>query len=317
MIVVDDASLLPADLGPTAVTIGKFDGVHLGHAALLELLRDEAERRSLAPVVLTFDRNPLEVFAPERAPEPVVSTPQKLTQLAAHGVVATVVHPFTREFAQMSPQAFIDELLVDVIRARLLIVGADFTFGARGAGDVELLRAASREGKFELLVPEDEPGPDGRRVSSTQVRCLLEAGDVRGAAELLGRDHIVSGVVVHGAKRGRAIGFPTANLGPSSIEGMIPADGVYACWLHDGDEIYPAAVSIGNNPTFDGVPQRQVEAYVLDRTLDLYGRRIAVEFVDRIRGMVAFEGIDSLIEGISADVDETRRILRLTGSSAQ
>lgn len=317
MITIYQPDEFPAALRPAAVTIGKFDGVHCGHQTLLELVRAESDRRGLHAVVVTFDRHPLALFAPDRCPVPILSPRQQLEQIATFGVDATVVLPFTRELANLSPEDFIERVLVEQLGTELLIVGSDFRFGRGGAGDVELLRRVGRERGFEVIVPEDIPGPTGRRASSTWLREALSAGDVELATQMLGRYHVVSGTVVHGAKRGRELGFPTANLDPATVEGLIPADGVYAGWFRSGGRVYPTAVSVGNNPTFEGVPQRQVEAHLLDANLDLYGESVDIAFVQRIRGMEKFASLEALIERMGHDVDETRTRLRMRAETLE
>lgn len=309
MRVFDDLAGVPAGFGPSAVTIGKFDGVHVGHRAVIARLREIAGERSLASVAVTFDRNPLALLAPDRCPEQLVSTRQKLELLATTGLDATLLLHFDRALASLPPEEFVERILVDALGARALLVGADFRFGAKGAGEVTLLERLGLEYGFTVEVVGDVR-PDGeRRVSSTWVRELLDAGEVGRAAALLGgHNPTVTGVVVHGAARGRELGFPTANLSPES-EGLIPGDGVYAGWLTDAGVRYPAAISVGDNPTFEGVPKKQVEAYVLDRELDLYDHLVDVEFVQRIRGMVAFTSIPALIETIRDDVERSRAIL--------
>ncbi|WP_350347083.1 bifunctional riboflavin kinase/FAD synthetase [Agromyces sp. G08B096] len=299
---------VPAGFGPSAVTIGKFDGVHQGHRAVIARLRDIAAADGLQAAVVTFDRNPLALLAPDRCPDSLMSVRQKLGLLAATGIDATVLLPFDRALASLPAEEFVERVLVEALHARAVLVGADFRYGARGAGDVALLRELGARFGFSVEVVDDvAPGGD-RRVSSTWVRELLAEGDVRRAGELLGHTPTVSGIVVHGAARGRELGFPTANLSPES-EGLIPADGVYAGWLTDSGVRYPAAISVGNNPTFEGVPRKQVEAYVLDRDLDLYDHLVDVEFVDRIRGMVAFESVEALIERMHHDVEVARELL--------
>lgn len=299
---------VPAGFGPSAVTIGKFDGVHQGHRAVIAKLREVAEADGLRSVVVTFDRNPLALLAPDRCPEALMSVRQKLGLLATTGLDAALVLPFDRALASQPPEEFVRRVLVDALGARSVLVGSDFRFGARGAGDVALLEQLGRELGFSVVIIDDVRPEGERRVSSTWVRELLAEGDVRHAAALLGHAPTVSGIVVHGAARGRELGYPTANLSPDS-EGLIPADGVYAGWLTDAGTRYPAAISVGNNPTFEGVPRKQVEAYVLDRELDLYDRMVEVEFVDRIRGMVAFDSIDDLIVRMGEDVEVARGIL--------
>jgi riboflavin kinase/FMN adenylyltransferase len=302
---IDD---IPEDFGPSAVTVGKFDGVHIGHRAVIGRLLAVAHRERLSSVVVTFDRNPLSVVAPERCPEDLVSVEQKLELLEETGIDAVLMLTFDRELSRVPAEEFVERYLVSKLHAKTLLVGSDFRYGARGAGDVALLRELGARDGFQVQLI-DDVRPDGHdRVSSTWIRSLLAEGDVAYAGVLLGHPPTVRGVVVHGAQRGRQLGFPTANLSPQR-EGLIPADGVYAGWLIDGGVRHPAAISVGNNPTFEGVPQRQVEAYVIGEDLDLYDHVVDVEFAERIRGMVAFGGIDALIEQMTSDVDTASRML--------
>lgn len=302
---IDD---IPADFGPSAVTVGKFDGVHLGHRAVIGRLLSVAGREGLSSVVVTFDRNPMSVVAPERCPDDLVSLEQKLELLEQTGIDAVLVLTFDLALSRVPAEEFVERYLVSKLHAKTLLVGSDFRYGAKGAGDVALLRElGARDGFGVQLI--DDVRPDGHdRVSSTWVRSLLAEGDVAYAGVLLGHPPTVRGVVVHGAQRGRQLGFPTANLSPQ-CEGLIPADGVYAGWLIDGGVRHPAAISVGNNPTFEGVPQRQVEAYVIGEDIDLYDHVVDVEFAQRIRGMVAFDGIDPLIAQMTADVEQASEIL--------
>ncbi|MFT4052472.1 MAG: bifunctional riboflavin kinase/FAD synthetase [Microbacterium sp.] len=322
MIVFHAPSEVPAGFGPAVVAIGKFDGVHSGHRAVIDRARVAAAEAGARLVAVTFDRNPLSLLHPELCPAPLSSLDQKLGLLADAGVDATLVLRFDERLASLSARAFVEHVLVEALGVVTVLVGVDFRFGRGGAGDPALLAELGAEFGFTVAVVGDVQG-GGRRVSSTWVRDLLSAGDVEDAARVLGRPHAVRGEVVHGLKRGRELGFPTANLS-SDAEGFVPADGVYAGWLLDegpmataADEAagrfsrYPAAISVGTNPTFDDVARRQVEAYVLDETgLDLYGHRVQVQFARRIRGMVAFEGIDRLIAQMADDVDEVRAALR-------
>jgi riboflavin kinase/FMN adenylyltransferase len=294
--------------GPSAVTIGKFDGVHRGHRAVIDRIREIAAADDLRAVVVTFDRNPLALLAPEKCPDALVSVRQKLELLGSTGIDATVLLPFDRALASVPATEFVERVLVDTLDAKAVLVGRDFRYGARGAGDVDLLIALGEKFGFTVEVVDDVRPEGERRVSSTWIRDLLADGDVRHATELLGHTPTVSGIVVHGAKRGRELGYPTANLSPES-EGLIPSDGVYAGWLTDAGTRYPAAISVGDNPTFEGVPKKQVEAYVLDRELDLYDHVVDVEFVERLRGMVAFTNIPDLIETMRGDVDRARDLL--------
>jgi riboflavin kinase/FMN adenylyltransferase len=303
-----DLSEVQGDLGPSAVTIGKFDGVHAGHRAVIgELLRVAGEK-DLRSVVITFDRHPLAQLDPAARPHALVSNAQRLELLADTGIDVTLFLTFDEALASMTPREFATWVLRDVCGTRVVMVGEDFRFGAKGEGDIEMLRSLGAELGFEVdLIPEVRPG-EARKVSSSWIRELLADGDVERAGEMLGRTPSVRGEVVHGAARGRELGYPTANLSPES-EGLIPADGVYAGWLTDGEKRYPAAISVGSNPTFTGVPPKQVEAYVLDEELDLYGHIVDISFVARIRGQVRFSGIEPLIAQMDDDVAGVRDIL--------
>lgn len=300
---------VPAGFGPSAVTVGKFDGLHAGHRIVIADLLDLAGA-DLVPVVVTFDRNPLEVLRPDAWPPPLVGLEQKLELLAGAGIGAALVLEFDGRLASVEPEAFLDDVLLGPLGMRRILVGDDFRFGHRGRGDVAMLERLASERGFEVVV-QAQVTESSRRISSTWIRELLAAGAIEEAAELLGRDPSVRGVVVHGAHRGRELGYPTANLAQES-DGMIPADGVYAGRLidHAVDPVasYPAAISVGSNPTFDGVPPKQVEAYVLDRTLDLYDHLVDVEFVRRIRGQIAYAGIEPLIAQMAVDVAQVRAL---------
>jgi riboflavin kinase/FMN adenylyltransferase len=313
MKVLDGIDAVPADWPASAVSIGKFDGVHAGHRAVIAELKTLAEREGLAAVVVTFDRHPLALLNPAACPAELVSVEQKLDLLAETGIDATLVLSFDRSLSSLPPEDFVRDILVNTLHARHVMVGRDFRFGAKGAGNADLLTELGRQYGFDVRLIDDVMPLGERRVSSTWIRELLSAGDVTAAARLLGHTPTVRGVVVHGAARGRELGYPTANLSPDS-EGLIPADGVYAGWLTDNGVRYPAAISIGNNPTFDGVAHKQVEAYVLDEEIDLYDHVVEVSFVEHIRGMVAFTGIDPLIKQIEDDVVKTRAILGLARS---
>lgn len=312
MIVFRSPAEVPDDFGPTAVAIGKFDGVHAGHRAVIERLEDAAITSGSRSVAVTFDRNPLAVLRPDRCPENVVTVDRKLELLGELGLDATLVLTFDEALAARSAEDFVVDILVDALHVSTVLVGEDFRFGRGGAGTPELLREMGPAHGFTVEVVEDVylPG-SSRRVSSTWIRELLIAGDVAEATRVLGRHPDVRGVVVHGLKRGRELGFPTANLS-TIVDAFVPADGVYAGWLvdHDTGIRHPSAISVGTNPTFDDVLERQVEAHVLDETgLDLYGHDVTVEFVERLRGMVAYEGIEKLSAQIGVDVADARRVL--------
>lgn len=306
---------VPPGFGPSAVTIGKFDGVHRGHRAVITELCGVAGANNLTATVVTFDRNPLSLLRPESCPESLISNQQKVELLSATGVDATLMLPFDRPLSQQSPEQFVRSLLVRALRTKILLVGEDFRFGAGGAGDVRLLRTLGQEHDFEVRLIQAVAASDGqRRVSSTWIREHLAAGRVREAGELLGDLPTIRSVVVHGSHRGRALGYPTANLAPA-IEGFVPADGVYAAWATVDGIRYPAAASIGNNPTFAGVPERQVEAHLFDQDIDLYGRQLTLSFVDFVRPMSKFDSADELVRQIRKDDEEIRRILGVRARS--
>ncbi|WP_340539346.1 bifunctional riboflavin kinase/FAD synthetase [Nocardioides sp. GXZ039] len=300
---------IPSDLGACVVTIGNFDGVHRGHRAVIAEARDRADELGLPVVAVTFDPHPMAVLRPEHAPMMLTSLEERAVLLADVGIDHVLALPFDLDMSSWTPQEFVDRVVVEVLHARAVVVGANFRFGHRAAGDVAFLVAAGERAGFEAVGVELDGGP--QVWSSTYVRTCLAAGDVAGAAEALGRPFAVRGVVVQGDQRGRELGFPTANV-PTAEVTAAPADGIYAGWLRrlDTGETYPAAISVGTNPTFDGERYRRVEAYVLDRTdLELYGVEVEVSFVDRLRGMVAFEGIDALVDQMNDDVRRARDIL--------
>jgi len=308
-----ELSEVPTDLGRTVVTIGNFDGMHLGHQHVVRRAREVADDLGVRTVVaVTFDPHPMAVLRPEHAPSMLTTTGERLALLAENGVDAALVIPFSREIAAWPPEEFVDRVLVDTLRARAVVVGANFRFGNRAAGDCQLLRELGRDRDFLLEAVSLDGGP--QVWSSTYVRTCLAAGDVAGAAEALGRPFATRGVVVEGDRRGRELGYPTANV-PVGPGAAAPADGVYAGRLRvlDGPaagETHPAAISVGTNPTFEGDRERRVEAYVLDRTdLELYGTAVEVSFLERIRGMVRFDSVDALVAAMADDVARARAIL--------
>ncbi len=304
----------PAELRPSVATFGNFDGVHRGHRAILDVLAGEGRSRDLPVVAVTFDPHPVEVMPPERAPQLLSPGPLRDELLAGAGVDGLLVLAFTPELAQRTAEDFIVSTFVEGLAAEVLVVGADTKgFGVGYTGDVALLRELADRHGFSLVVVDDVG--EGGRWSSSEVRRLLVDGDVAAAAHVLGRPHRVVGEVVHGHHRGRELGYPTANMSGDSL-GLVPADGVYAGWLvrqgmaaDEPDHRLPAAISVGTNPTFDGTG-RVVESYVLDRVdLDLYGERVAVEFVDRIRPTLRFDSVDELLVAMAEDVEACRRVL--------
>jgi riboflavin kinase/FMN adenylyltransferase len=301
-------NLLEPDLGSVAVTIGKFDGIHLGHQALLAETLALAEDHLLVPAVITFDRHPGSVLNPTGEVSPLIGPTQKNELLAEAGIEVVLTLPFDEALAKFSPKQFVEEILVSGLSAKAVVVGSDFRFGAGQSGDIETLRALGAELGFVVKVVESVE-VDGKRVSTTLIRELLSQGQVKEAAKLLGRLHTTRGEVEHGLKIGRELGFPTANISRQA-EGFLPKDGVYAGWLYDAHgERYPAALSIGTNETITEVP-RLLEVHVLDRKdLDLYFQVVNIEYVDFIRPALKFAGVEELISSINADLDKIRVIL--------
>ncbi len=308
MHIFDSLADVPEGFGPSAVTIGKFDGVHAGHRAVIDRLKSTAHARALRSVVVTFDRNPLALLRPDECPANLVSNQQKLELLAETGVDATVILAFDSNLSALPPEQFVESILVDALATKAVLAGADFRFGAGGSGTMATLSELGQTFGFDVLTMEDVLASDERRASSSWIRRLLDEGRVTEAGDLLGRAPTVRGTVVRGQQRGRELGYPTANLSPE-LEGFIPADGVYAAWLTAGGVRYPAAVSVGNNPTFEGVPDKQIEAHAIDQHLDLYGQIVEVSFVEYIRGMVKFSGPDALSEQMSMDEHRIRSVL--------
>jgi riboflavin kinase/FMN adenylyltransferase len=308
-----DVAEIPAELGPTVVTIGNFDGVHLGHRHVIRRAHElSAERGAIPVVAVTFDPHPLTVVAPHLAPLPLSSMDDRLAMLGDAGADAVLVLHFTPTLAKVSAEDFVTDVLLDTLHADVVVVGENFRFGYRALGDVALLRSLCEpRGVAVAALPLD--GSQGHSWSSTYIRARIAAGDVAAATEALGRPFTIRGYVVRGDQRGRELGYPTANVPVSITRTAVPADGVYAGWLHRLDEpgapYWPAAISVGTNPTFDGT-ERKVESYVLDRTdLELYGVGVEVFFSARLREMVRFDAIDELVDQMKRDVDSARELL--------
>ena len=318
MEIVTDSVRLPAPVGGSAVTIGAYDGVHLGHRALLAELKNRAEADGLATVVVTFDRHPAAVVRPDSAPRLLCDLDQKLELLASAGVDRTVVVRFDAERANETAEDFVRHELVDGLDARLVVVGEDFLFGHGRKGNVALLTEMGGVSGFVVdgVALSSEGGADGSPpVSSTRIRNLVAEGDVGAAAVLLGRPHQVRGPVVTGDRRGGAeLGFPTANLDiPADI--CLPAPGIYAGWYErpDGSR-HRTAISIGRRPTFYGADgELLVEAYLLDFSGDLYGEPARLSFVERLRDELAFDSVEDLVTQMGRDVERTRAVLDASG----
>lgn len=313
---------IPTDWGRCVLTIGVFDGVHRGHAELINRAVKSGRSRGVPTVLMTFDPHPMEVVFPGSHPAQLTTLARRAELVEETGVDVFLVMPFTADFMKLTPERYIHELLVESLHVVEVVVGENFTFGRKAAGNVDLLRKAGERFGFAVegmrLVSEEFARDESVTFSSTYIRSCVDAGDVVAAAEALGRPHRVEGVVVRGDGRGRGLGFPTANVAPP-MHSAIPADGVYAAWftvLGHGPvvgtvtpgERYQAAVSVGTNPTFSG-RTRTVEAFVLDAEADLYGQHVAVDFIARIRGQEKFDSVEHLVRQMGADTERARSIL--------
>jgi len=305
---------VPTGWGHCVVTIGVFDGIHRGHQSIIAEAVRLAKEREVPSVLITFVPHPSEVVRPGSHPPVLTSIVRRAELVEELGVDVFCALPFTLEFSRMAPDEFVHHALVERLHASGVVVGENFRFGHKAAGDVALLGRLGRSFGFTahgipLLAEGDRP------LSATYVRSCVQAGDVVTAGQVLGRPHRVDGVVERGDQRGRVLGFPTANLRTDQWA-AVPADGVYAGRVVRLDEwgrtapgpaLGAAAISVGTNPTFE-VRQRRVEAYVLDFSGDLYGDTIGIEFVQRLRGMEKFAGVDELVQQMHADVDRTRAL---------
>jgi riboflavin kinase/FMN adenylyltransferase len=289
----------------SVVLIGVFDGVHKGHQLLLNRAKEIAGGRNI--VALTFDPHPMQVLAPYRAPTLLTTLADRVELLKIHNADQVAVLKFNEKFAAMAPADFVKDVLIGQLSASTIIVGKNFTYGHKAAGNVDSLIKDGLSFNFTVDVQDLQSG-EGEVISSSRIRNLVTTGKVEEARALLSRPHRLDGVVVHGEKRGREIGYPTANLG--NLEGQtIPSDGVYAGWLTVGINYWPAAISIGTNPTFAGERARQVEAYALDQEgLDLYDKSASIEFGWRLRDTLKFDGLEPLLVQMKLDCDQARSL---------
>jgi riboflavin kinase / FMN adenylyltransferase len=301
---------LPEGMRGGVVAIGNFDGVHWGHAQIVECLLMMARCQGVSAVVLTFDPHPAQLLRPQQAPSPLSWTERKAQLLQELGVDAVVAYPTDAALLGLTASEFFDRIILGQLRARGLVEGQNFFFGHDRGGNIEVLRQFCRQAGITLEVVEPIR-IDGEVVSSSRVRALISAGDVAGAARLLTQPYQVRGIVIQGQGRGNKLGFPTANVG--GIDTLLPGEGIYAgrAWIDGGR--YVTAMSLGNNPTFDESEQK-VEAFLLGYSGDLYGRPIVIDFLARLRDIKRFDSADQLVVQMDQDVAETRRITRMTKS---
>ena len=312
MEIIRDPAWSPALEQGSVVTVGEYDGVHRGHRTVISEMHRMAAERGCATAVVTFDRHPATIVRPESAPLLLCDLDHKLELLAETGVDYTLVVEFTPEQAEVPAEMFARQVLVDCLQARAVVVGADFHFGQGRRGNVETLGAVGEEFGYEVvgLPLVKQLTGEGEVISSTSIRAALSEGDVEKAHRLLGRPFEVRGVVTPGDRRGRTIGFPTANI-PTTPDLQVPADGVYEAWyVRDDGAQYPAAVNIGKRPTFyDDAERSLIEAHLIGFRGDLYGESAKVRFVRRLRGEKKFDGIDSLKQQLVKDVADAAKCL--------
>lgn len=284
------------------VAIGIFDGVHSGHQQIIATAKHQGD-----VTVLTFDPHPTSVFAPERTPTQLVNLRDRVELLKKAGATEVEVVNFNKDFSQLTPDQFIEDILVGRFSAEHVVIGENFNFGFKAQGTPKYLSEVGPKYGFGVSIVKLQEDR-GSTISSTRIRNLIIDGEIERANELLTRNFYLKGPVIHGEKRGREIGYPTANIGLTPLA-TIPADGVYAGWLTVGDNKWPAAISIGTNPTFPGIRGRQVEAYALDQVgLDLYDQAAIIEFGFRLRDTLKFDGLAQLLEQMKKDCDQARKL---------
>ena len=299
---IDDPALAFAG---TSVTLGNFDGIHLGHQALIKNAVDDAKRLAIRSAVLTFEPHPLRVIDPDRAPKMLLTHKDKMQLLQGLGVDCVVIQQFDAAFAAIAAEDFVRKYLVQRLRAQRVWVGKDLRFGKGRAGDIEKLRRWGEPWGYDVGIV-DPVMVCGERVSSSRIRELIGAGEVAAVEPMLARYYFVSGKVVSGHRRGRELGFPTANI--SSRAEILPRDGIYATWFHLGDSVLPSVTSIGLNPTFGAGP-RTVERYILNFDREIYGEAVKLSFVARLRDEMKFTSVPALVEQIRGDVAAAAALL--------
>ena len=306
MKLIRQLSDFPESLRGCAVSIGNFDGVHRGHAVLIDQLKSFASELDGAAVVFTFDPHPVRILRPEETPPPLTWTNRKADLLAELGVDAVVAYPTNKELLALSYQDFYQQIVIDALGAKAMVEGPNFFFGRGREGNTDRLQELCTEAdvRLKIVVPRED---DGELISSSRVRRLIQAGDVDAAVTMLTQPYRIRGMVTHGAARGTSIGFPTANL--DAIDTLIPAMGVYAGRTYVDGRSHWSAIHIGPNPTF-GESHRKVESHLLNFEGSIYGKSIEVDFVSRLRDICQFESPELLVKQLKSDVDSTREIAR-------
>lgn len=307
MDILTDFSVFPSAIGPSVVSLGNFDGVHLGHRALFRCLVSKARQLQCRSAVYTFNPHPLKLLQPDKAPLLLNTAAEKRRLIEASHVDLLIEAPFTKQLAALTPEQFVDDILIGVLQARGLVIGYDYAFGRNRCGDAAFLKnyCGAKGIGVEVLQP---VGADGLPYSSTRIRQLLAEGEVAAAVNLLGRHYNLEGVVVAGKQRGRKIGFPTANL--ETEKEQLPAPGVYAVKVRYNLQEYSGVVNLGRCPTFAN-GKSTIEVHLLDFSGDLYGQKLRIYFVERLRGEQKFSGLQELSDAISADIIRARQILGL------
>jgi riboflavin kinase/FMN adenylyltransferase len=307
-----DLGGLAPDVPGTAVTVGTFEGVHLGHRDVLARLRDRAAARGLASVLVTFEPHPLEIVRPDAAPRLLTTWPEKLEVLAGSGIDYVAVLPFTSALAALAPDAFVRRILLERFRMRDLLMGYDHGFGRNRSGDATALRELGQELGFDVSMVDHVDADDGAPISSTRIRRAIVDGDLTGAAGMLGRAYAVAGRVVHGEERGRLLGFPTLNVEISDPRKLLPPEGVYAVRVQTPSGPFDGMMNLGPRPTF-GDERLGLEAHLFDASGDWYGAAVRLDFIARLRATQKFPSVDALVEQLQRDADDARSALAPRG----
>lgn len=305
MLLITDLNKITSPFSNSIITLGNFDGLHLGHQALIKMIIDRAKETGAKSLVVTFRPHPLKILAPDKCPPLISIYEEKIRLFEKLGIDVLVKIPFTLDFSSMTPKDFVKEILCNLLGAKEIFVGSNYRFGKGREGNIRMLKELGEELGFKVREVE-QVSLNGEVISSTKIRNLLKDGDVEHAARLLGRDYAITGVVIKGDGRGKGLGFPTANI--ASKHAIIPSDGVYAVRLFARDKYYDGVANIGLRPTFEK-KELAIEVHIFDFNEDLYGEEISVFFIKKIREEKRFESIDALIKQINSDIGVAKSIL--------